>query len=79
MAVVIMTSGLMIGCKRGNAGMEAALQGLLDQQVEEQDILGMAMAVRLADGTVIGLECRNHIRTGKRNKDFYGSCSNAAG
>ena len=33
---------------------ETALQGLLDQQVQEQDILGMAMAVRLADGTVIG-------------------------
>jgi CubicO group peptidase (beta-lactamase class C family) len=32
----------------------SALQGLLDQQVQEQDILGMAMAVRLADGTVIG-------------------------
>jgi len=32
----------------------SALQGLLDQQVKEQDILGMAMAVRLADGTVIG-------------------------
>ena len=31
-----------------------ALQGLLNQQVQEQDILGMAMAVRLADGTVIG-------------------------
>jgi len=32
----------------------SALQGLLDQQVQEQDILGMAMSVRLADGTVIG-------------------------
>ncbi|MBA7470586.1 D-aminopeptidase [subsurface metagenome] len=32
----------------------SALQGLLDQQVQEQDILGMAMAVRLVDGTVIG-------------------------
>jgi len=31
----------------------AALQGLLDSQVQEQGILGMAMAVRLADGTVI--------------------------
>lgn len=29
------------------------LQGFLDDQVREQDILGMAMAVRLADGTVI--------------------------
>ena len=33
---------------------ETALQELLDEQVKEQDILGMAMAVRLADGTVIG-------------------------
>ncbi len=32
----------------------AALQGLLDAQVQEQDILGMAMAVRAPDGTVIG-------------------------
>ena len=31
-----------------------ALQGLVAQQVQEQGILGMAMAVRLADGTVIG-------------------------
>lgn len=30
-----------------------ALTALLDQQVEKQDILGMVMAVRLADGTVI--------------------------
>ena len=33
-----------------------ALQGLLDQQVQERCILGMAMSVRLADGTVIGKE-----------------------
>jgi D-alanyl-D-alanine carboxypeptidase len=32
---------------------KAALQNLLDQQVENQGILGMVMAVRLADGTVI--------------------------
>jgi D-alanyl-D-alanine carboxypeptidase len=31
----------------------AALQGLLDDQVREQGILGMIMAVRLADGAVI--------------------------
>jgi D-alanyl-D-alanine carboxypeptidase len=31
----------------------AALQGLLDEQVQKQDILGMAMAVRLADGTLV--------------------------
>jgi hypothetical protein len=32
---------------------KAALQNLLDQQVKKQNILGMVMAVRLADGTVI--------------------------
>ena len=32
---------------------EAALKKLLDQQVEKQNILGMVMAERLADGTVI--------------------------
>lgn len=32
---------------------KAALQNLLDQQVKRQGILGMVMAVRLADGTVI--------------------------
>lgn len=37
-----------------HAETRTALQGLIDQQVEEQDILGMAMAVRLEDGTVIG-------------------------
>ncbi|TKJ47252.1 hypothetical protein CEE34_04685 [Candidatus Aerophobetes bacterium Ae_b3a] len=31
-----------------------ALQGLLDQQVQEQGILGMAMAVQLEDGALIG-------------------------
>jgi len=40
--------------KDEHAETRAALQGLIDQQVKEQDILGMAMAVRLADGTVIG-------------------------
>jgi len=34
--------------------IETALQGLLNQEVKDQGILGMAMAVRLADGTVIG-------------------------
>ncbi|MEE8592852.1 MAG: alpha/beta fold hydrolase, partial [Candidatus Bipolaricaulota bacterium] len=33
---------------------EQALQGLLDQQVADQGILGMGMAVRQADGTIIG-------------------------
>ncbi|MCP4450594.1 MAG: beta-lactamase family protein, partial [Planctomycetes bacterium] len=32
--------------------LSAALQGLVDSQVQEQDILGMAMAVRALDGTV---------------------------
>jgi D-alanyl-D-alanine carboxypeptidase len=32
----------------------AALQGLLDDQVQEQGILGLAMAMQLADGTVVG-------------------------
>jgi len=32
---------------------KAALQSLLDQEVENQDILGMVMAERLPDGTVI--------------------------
>jgi D-alanyl-D-alanine carboxypeptidase len=36
-----------------HAGECAALTALLDEQVEEQDILGMVMAVRLADGTVL--------------------------
>ncbi|MFC2105846.1 alpha/beta fold hydrolase [Candidatus Bipolaricaulota bacterium] len=41
---------------RSGADHEAAtaLQGLVDQQVAEQGILGMAMAVRQADGTVLG-------------------------
>jgi D-alanyl-D-alanine carboxypeptidase len=32
---------------------QAALQNLLDQQVKQQNILGMVMAERLADGTVL--------------------------
>lgn len=32
----------------------AALQGLLEEQVQKQGILGMVLAVRLADGTVVG-------------------------
>jgi len=39
--------------KDEHAQAKAALQDLLDQQVKEQYILGMVMAVRLADGTVI--------------------------
>jgi len=53
LVVVILTSGLLFGCKDEHAETRAALQGLIDQQVKEQDILGMVMAVRLADGTVI--------------------------
>ncbi len=49
----------MLGTEKKEPDIEGpdtgqALQGLLDQQVQEQGILGMAMAVRLADGTVIG-------------------------
>ncbi|GAH21942.1 unnamed protein product [marine sediment metagenome] len=47
--VALLSTGLTLAQES-----ETALQGLLDQQVQEQDILGMAMAVRLADGTVIG-------------------------
>ncbi len=46
--VVLLSTGLTLAQES-----ETALQGLLDQQVQEQDIFGMAMAVRLADGTVI--------------------------
>ena len=46
---------MLIGCATtGPEKAAAALQELLDQQVKEQDILGMAMVVRMADGTVIG-------------------------
>jgi len=55
LVVVILTSGLLFGCKDEHAETKAALQGLIDQQVKEQDILGMVMSVRLADGTVIGV------------------------
>lgn len=34
--------------------LAAVLQGLVDDQVREQDILGMAVAVRAFDGTVVG-------------------------
>ena len=47
--VVLLSTGLALAQE-----IETALLGLLDQQVQEQGILGMAMAVRLADGTVIG-------------------------
>jgi len=47
--VVLLSTGLALAQES-----ETALQGLLGQQVQEQDIFGMAMAVRLADGTVIG-------------------------
>ena len=54
--VIVVMASIVMGCacldERAKVG--SALQGLVDQQVKEQDILGMAMAVRLADGTVIG-------------------------
>lgn len=46
--VVLLSTGLALAQES-----ETALQGLLDQQVKEQGILGMAMAVRLTDGTVV--------------------------
>jgi len=51
----LLASGLLFDRKDVHAETRAALQGLIDQQVKEQDILGMTMAVRLADGTVIGV------------------------
>jgi len=54
LVVLILTSALLFGCKDEHADTKAALQDLIDQQVKEQDIPGMVMAVRLADGTVIG-------------------------
>jgi len=39
--------------KDEQAKIKAGLQNLLDEQVKKQDILGMGMAVRLADGTVL--------------------------
>ena len=41
------------GSAPAQTDLDAALQGLVDAQVQEQDILGMAMAVRAADGTVV--------------------------
>ena len=43
-----------VGATGEETDLTAALQGLLDEQVQEQGILGMAMAVRSADGTIIG-------------------------
>ncbi len=57
LALVILIMAFMVtgcACLDEKAMMDSALQGLVDRQVKEQDILGMAMAVRLADGTVIG-------------------------
>jgi len=53
LVVLMLTSAPLFGCQDQHAEARSALQDLLDQQVEEQDILGMIMAVRLADGTVI--------------------------
>ncbi|MFC1969724.1 serine hydrolase domain-containing protein [Chloroflexota bacterium] len=54
--VIVIVASMVTGCAclDEKAKASSALQGLLDQQVKEQDILGMAMAVRLEDGTVIG-------------------------
>ena len=53
-ALEILVPGFEPAVRDEHAETRSALQGLIDQQVKEQDILGMAMAVRLADGTVIG-------------------------
>lgn len=45
----------------------AALQGLLDDQVRTQNILGMAMAVRLADGSTVFRESGDLDRAGERS------------
>ena len=45
--------GSLAGTTKKGPDMGQALQGLLDQQVEEQGVLGMAMAVQLEDGTLI--------------------------
>jgi len=54
--VIVVLASMVTGCASvgEKAKASSALQDLVDQQVKEQDILGMAMAVRLADGTVIG-------------------------
>jgi len=54
--VIVVLASMVTGCASvgEKAKASSALQDLVDQQVQEQDILGMAMAVRLADGTVIG-------------------------
>jgi D-alanyl-D-alanine carboxypeptidase len=57
--LALLAAALLGGCKDyttdkdEQALAQAALQDLLDQQVEQQHILGMVMAERLADGTVI--------------------------
>jgi D-alanyl-D-alanine carboxypeptidase len=57
--LALLATALLGGCVDYATGTDeqapaqAALQNLLDQQVEQQRILGMVMAERLADGTVI--------------------------
>jgi D-alanyl-D-alanine carboxypeptidase len=59
MATLLLASVVLTGCggvfanKDENAAAKSALKDLLNEQVKEQDIPGMIMAVRLADGTVI--------------------------
>lgn len=58
-AAALLTSVILTGCggstlsNDNHAKERSALQDLLAQQVKEQGIPGMIMAVRLADGTVI--------------------------
>ncbi len=52
--VCLVPVGSVAGTTEKEPDMGQTLQGLLDQQVEEQSVLGMGMAVQLEDGTLIG-------------------------
>ena len=51
--VCLVPVGSVAGTTEKEPDMGQTLQGLLDQQVEEQSVLGMGMAVQLEDGTLI--------------------------
>ncbi len=54
LASVTLTGCGIVGANSGEtAQAKAALKSLLDEQVKKQDVPGMIMSVRLADGTVI--------------------------
>ncbi len=58
-ATALLASAVLAGCAGASAGNgnhakdEAALQNLLNDQIKQQNIPGMIMAVRMADGTVV--------------------------